>query len=103
VITGPLRSLGLRIPDEMLNQLRFGRGLDNRRYKASGFEYGYTSRETVVKLAEHLRLHPILRGVEQSYTYEGEVERFLRRSRLTRPPEGDEDEQSAAEREPFGI
>ena len=71
----------------MLNQLRFGRGIDNRRYKASGFEYGYTSRETVTALAEHLRLHPILRGVEQSYTYEGEVERFLRRSPLTRPPE----------------
>ena len=39
----PLRALGVRIPDEMLNQLRFGRGLDNRRYKASGFEYGYTT------------------------------------------------------------
>jgi len=102
-IAGPLRSLGLRIPDEMLNQLRFGRGLDNRRYKASGFEYGYTSRETVTALAEHLRLHPILRGVEQSYTYEGEVERFLRRSRLTRPPEPTEEEKSAAEHEPFGI
>ncbi len=103
MIAGPLRSLGLRIPDEMLNQLRFGRGLDNRRYKASGFEYGYTSRETVTALAEHLRLHPILRGIQQNYTYEGEVERFLRRSRLTRPPEQDAEDQSAAEREPFGI
>ena len=62
LLSGPLRSVGVRIPDEMLNQLRFGRGIDNRRYKASGFEYGYTSRETVVALAEHLRLHPILRG-----------------------------------------
>ena len=103
LIARPLRSLGLRIPDEMLNLLRFGRGLDNRRFKAGGFEYGYTSREAVTTFAEHLRLHPILRGVEQSYTYEGEVERFLRRSRLTRPPEPDSAEQSAAEREPFGI
>src|SRR5215211_2520049 len=51
----PLRRLGLRFPDEMVNQLRFGRGLDNRRYKAAGFHYGYTSRETAIKLGEHLR------------------------------------------------
>ncbi len=103
LLAGPLRSLGLRIPDEMLNQLRFGRGIDNRRYKASGFEYGSTTRETVIAFAEHLRLHPILRGTESSYTYEGEVERFLRRSRLTRPPEADGGEGSHAENEPFGI
>ena len=102
-LSGPLRSLGLRIPDEMLNQLRFGRGLDNRRYKATGFVYGYTTREAVLAFAEHLRVHPILRGVEQSYTYEGEVERFLRRSPLTRPPELEPEDRSGTEREPFGI
>ena len=102
LLTGPLRGLGVNIPDEMRNQLRFGRGLDNRRYKASGFRYGYTSRETAIALAEHLRLHPILRGVEGSYTYEGEVERFLRRSPLTRPS-GEPERGSDTEREPFGI
>jgi UDP-glucose 4-epimerase len=103
ILAGPLRQLGLEIPTEMLAQLRFGRGVDNRRYKASGFEYGYTSRETVLAFAEHLRLHPILRGVEQTYTYEGEVERFLRRSPLTRPPEPTPEERSGIERDPFGI
>lgn len=103
VLSGPLRSLGVRIPDEMLNQLRFGRGIDNRRYKASGFVYGYTSRETVLAFAEHLRLHPILRGVEQTYTYEGEVERFLRRSPLTRPQETAPEERAGIEQDPFGI
>jgi UDP-glucose 4-epimerase len=101
MLAGPLRAVGVRIPDEMLPQLRFGRGLDNRRYKASGFEYGYTSREAVVAFAKHLRLHPILRGIEHPYTYEGEVERFLRRSPLTRPPASEE--QTGTEREPFGI
>ena len=62
LVAGPLRRLGFRIPDEMVNQLRFGRGLDNRRFKATGFGYGYTSRETVIKLGEHLRLHPVLRA-----------------------------------------
>jgi UDP-glucose 4-epimerase len=73
-----LRRLGLRIPSEMLNQLRFGRGVDNRRYKAQGFEYGHTSRETVMKLGEHLRLNPIVRGAQEPYRYEREVEEFLR-------------------------
>jgi UDP-glucose 4-epimerase len=75
---GILNRVGLRIPPEMQNQLRFGRGVDNRRYKAAGFRYGYTSRETVLSLAEHLRLHPLLRGAQEPYRYEREVEEFLR-------------------------
>jgi UDP-glucose 4-epimerase len=103
LLAGPLRALGVQVPPEMLNMLRFGRGLDNRRYKASGFEYGYTTRESVLAFSEHLRLQPILRGVESTYTYEGEVERFLRRSPLARPPQPPESEASGTEREPFGI
>ena len=83
--------LGFRFPDEMVNQLRFGRGVDNRRFKAAGFKYGYTSRETVIKFGEHLRLHPVLRGTEREYTYEKEVEEFLRWSPSVRRSErGDE-------------
>jgi UDP-glucose 4-epimerase len=93
-LAGPLRRLGFRIPDEMVNQLRFGRGIDNRKLKATGFVYGYTSRETVLKFGEHLRLHPVLRGSERSYTYEKEVEEFLRWSPNVR--------RSGSE-EPFGI
>ena len=44
------------------NLLRFGRGVDNRLFKATGFRYGFTSRETVIRLGEHLRLAPILRA-----------------------------------------
>jgi len=72
------RRLGVRIPSEMLNQLRFGRGVDNRLFKAAGFEYGYTSREAVIALGEHLRLHPLLRSGAEPYRYEREVEEFLR-------------------------
>ena len=75
---GVARRLGLKIPPEMLNLLRFGRGVDNRRLKALGFEYGYTSREAVLKLGEHLRLHPLLRTNLEPYRYEREVEEFLR-------------------------
>jgi UDP-glucose 4-epimerase len=73
-----LRRLGIRIPQEALNQFRYGRGLDNRRYKATGFHYQYTSREAVLKLGEHLRLHPVVRGAQEPYRYEREVEEFLR-------------------------
>jgi UDP-glucose 4-epimerase len=73
-----LRRVGVNIPPEALQQLRFGRGLDNRRYKATGFVYGYTSREAVLKLGEHLRLHPLVRGGQEPYRYEREVEDFLR-------------------------
>jgi UDP-glucose 4-epimerase len=76
--TAALGRLGIKVPPEALNQLRFGRGVDNRRYKAEGFSYGYTSREAVLKLGEHLRLHPVLRGAQEPYRYEREVEEFLR-------------------------
>jgi UDP-glucose 4-epimerase len=75
---GVLRRIGIRIPAEALGQLRFGRGLDNRRLKATGFHYQFTSRETVLKLGEHLRLHPVVRGATEPYRYEREVEEFLR-------------------------
>jgi UDP-glucose 4-epimerase len=78
VATALARRLGLEIPPEVVGQLRFGRGIDNRKLKATGFGYRYTSRESVIKLGEHMRLHPILREVQEPYRYEREVEEFLR-------------------------
>ncbi len=75
-----LRRVGIELTPEMLGQLRYGRGLDNRLLKATGFAYRHTTRETVLKLAEHMRLAPILRGGAEPYRYEREVEEFLRRS-----------------------
>ena len=73
-----LRRTGLRLPPEMLLQLRYGRGLDNRRLKAAGFSYRYSTRQAVQAFAEHLRLRSVLKGVEEPYRYEKEVEDFLR-------------------------
>jgi UDP-glucose 4-epimerase len=75
---GTLRRLGLRFPPEMLRQLRYGRGLDNRKLKSTGFRFAHTTRETVVKFAEHLRLRAVRRGAPEPYQYEKEVEDFLR-------------------------
>jgi UDP-glucose 4-epimerase len=89
--TGPavaaLRRAGVPLYPEMLPQLRFGRALDNRRYKATGFGYGATTRETVLRLREQQKLAPILRGSNGgSYRYEAAVEEFLRFSPSVRQP-----------------
>jgi UDP-glucose 4-epimerase len=88
-----LKRTGFQIPPEMLGQLRFGRGLDNRKLKAAGFKFQHSTRETVMRFGEHLRLRSVLRGVKEPYRYEKEVEDFLRwspsvreRSMEDRPP-----------------
>lgn len=85
---GQLRRLGLRLPVELVRQLRYGRGLDNRRLKATGYEYRYTTRETVLKLRAHQRLRPLLRSGDGEYRYHREVEEFLRRSPSVRSVAG---------------
>ena len=75
-----LKRLGIQVPDEVLNMLKFGRGLDNRKLKASGYRLRYTSRETVLKFREALRLEPMLATGQEPYRYEREVEEFLRYS-----------------------
>jgi UDP-glucose 4-epimerase len=76
-----LRPIGVRVPGEVLNQLRYGRGLDNRRLKAAGYTFGYTSREAVLKHGEAQRTRPLLGdGTGEPYRYEREVEEFLRYS-----------------------
>jgi UDP-glucose 4-epimerase len=73
-----LRPLGVRLSPEVLNQLRYGRGLDNRKLKGTGYAFGYTSREAVLKHAEAQRARPLRRGEGEPYRYEREVEEFLR-------------------------
>ncbi|MEA2147556.1 MAG: UDP-glucose 4-epimerase [Solirubrobacteraceae bacterium] len=77
---GVLRRAGVPLTPETLRMLRFGRALDNRRLKATGFRYRYTTRETVLKLREHQRLASLTRGSGEGYRYERELEEFLRYS-----------------------
>ncbi|HSS58475.1 MAG TPA: NAD-dependent epimerase/dehydratase family protein [Solirubrobacteraceae bacterium] len=76
----PLRLLGIHPPPEMVSQLRFGRGVDNRKLKAAGAPLRHTSRETVQAFAEHLRVASIKPDSAAPYRYEREVEEFLRYS-----------------------
>ena len=68
----------------MLQQLRYGRGLDNRRLKAAGYHFGATTRETVQAYAEHQRVRGLREGEGEGYQYEREVEEFLRWSPAVR-------------------
>jgi UDP-glucose 4-epimerase len=74
----PLRRFGVDIPPELLDLLRYGRGIDNRRFKEAGFTYRHTSAGAVQAYVEALRL----RGTvgEEDYSYEEDVEQFFRHS-----------------------
>jgi UDP-glucose 4-epimerase len=85
---GVLSRAGIRVPGEVLNQLRYGRALDNRRLKAAGYPFGFTSRETVLAHAEAQRARPLKDGAGEPYRYEREVEEFLRWSPSVRRPRG---------------
>src|SRR3954465_13498118 len=80
-------ALGLRVPDEVRQQLRYGRGLDNRKLKQSGYRFALTTRETVQAFAAALRLKPLRESGEAPYRYEREVEEFLRWSPSVRRDE----------------
>src|SRR5262249_27315564 len=78
IATALTNRIGVRIPDEVRQQLRYGRGLDNRKLKQSGYRFQLTTRETVQAFAAALRLKPLRESGEAPYRYEREVEEFLR-------------------------
>jgi UDP-glucose 4-epimerase len=80
VAAAALRRAGVDIPEEVLQHLRYGRGLDNRKLKATGYRLRYTTREATIRMAEALRREPIERMGQEPYRYEREVEDFLRYS-----------------------
>ena len=94
--TAGLRLTGVKIPDEMAQQLRYGRGVDNRKIKAAGAPLRFTTREAVQRFAEDLRVRQLRRGDEQPYRYEREVEEFLRYSPSVRRRAEREPDQSAS-------
>jgi UDP-glucose 4-epimerase len=77
----PLSRLGLLdLPPETVALLRYGRGVDNRRLKKAGFSYRYTSAGAVESYARASRLRRVVGNSRPVYTYDADVEQFLRRS-----------------------
>jgi UDP-glucose 4-epimerase len=85
-----LRRLGIvDLPLEVQSLLRFGRGVDNRRFKAAGYRYRYTSAGTVEDFARSLRLRAAVGDRPPAYRYDPGVEDFFRRSpAVVNPPGG---------------
>ncbi|MCP4435714.1 MAG: NAD-dependent epimerase/dehydratase family protein [Actinomycetia bacterium] len=88
LLTSPLKLLGVDLPQEYLDLLRFGRGVDNSKLTAAGFEYEYTSAEAVRDFVETTRLRDVV-GSSTTYRYERDVEQFFRHSpAVVRPRSG---------------
>ena len=70
----------LDLPPELLDLLRFGRGVDNRRLRRAGFRYEYTSAGAVEDFWQTIRLHRTVGPPDRAYIYERDVEAFFRHS-----------------------
>jgi UDP-glucose 4-epimerase len=70
----------IELPPETLALLRYGREIDNSRYKHVGFRYRYTTSGCVDAFARGLRLAGTIGEKHPSYRYEREVEDFFRHS-----------------------
>jgi UDP-glucose 4-epimerase len=91
LLLGPLGRVSPRaLPPELLDLLRYGRGVDNRRFKAAGFAYQYDTAGAVRRFAGAQRLRRAVGPVRPAYRYEDDVERFFRQSPavVSRPAAG---------------
>jgi len=80
-ILWPWKRLGLLdLPDEYLQLLRYGRGVDNRKLQEAGFHFEYTSAQAVQAFIEAARLRNTVGDHQPSYRYERDVEQFFRHS-----------------------
>ncbi len=68
------------LPAELEDLLRYGRGVDTRRFGATGFDYQATSAGAVQSFIRALRLRRGAGKIPSSYTYEHDVEQFFRHS-----------------------
>jgi UDP-glucose 4-epimerase len=68
------------LPPELQDLLRYGRGVDTRRFAATGFTYNATTAGAVQTFIRALRLRRQSGKQPSSYTYEHDVEQFFRHS-----------------------
>jgi UDP-glucose 4-epimerase len=68
------------LPEELEDLLRYGRGVDTRRFATTGFTYNATSAGAVRSFIRAVRLRRQSGRKPQSYTYEHDVEQFFRHS-----------------------
>jgi UDP-glucose 4-epimerase len=86
---GFLKSIGqVDLTPELLELLRYGRGVDNSRLQQAGFYYRYTTAGAVEHFVGAQRLAAIVGDTRPQYRYESDVEAFFRHSpAVVRSPE----------------
>jgi UDP-glucose 4-epimerase len=75
-----LRAMGVPLTPELLDLLRYGRGVDTRRFAEAGFEHLFDSAGA---LADHVgasRLRRAIGTADTGYRFDEDVEGFFRRS-----------------------
>jgi UDP-glucose 4-epimerase len=76
-----LSRLGVcELPQETLDVLRFGRGIDTRKIKRAGFTFEHTSAGAVDAFAQAVQLRRTVGDRGHDYVYERDVEQFFRHS-----------------------
>ena len=84
----PLACLGvLDLPGEMIDLLRYGRGVDGSRLRRAGFEYRYTTSGAVESFRRAHRVRKVVGPAQPTYRYERDVEAFFRHSPAVVRPE----------------
>ncbi|HWJ98425.1 MAG TPA: hypothetical protein VNQ33_09715, partial [Acidimicrobiales bacterium] len=79
--TDPLQRLGLvDFAPEVIELLKYGRGIDNRAFQDAGFAYEHTSAGAVEAFVQAMRLRDTVGSDEINYRYEEDVEKFFRHS-----------------------
>jgi UDP-glucose 4-epimerase len=68
------------LPPEVLDLLRYGRGIDITKIRRAGFTFRHTTASAVAAFAEAQRLRQTVGAVEPTYRYQVDVETFFRRS-----------------------
>jgi UDP-glucose 4-epimerase len=76
----PLRKAGVALPEELLDLLRYGRGLDTGRLERAGFRYRHTTAGAAEAFVEAMRLRKVAAGDDGPYRYERDVEQFFQHS-----------------------
>ncbi len=80
-VAAPLIRLGwLDLPGELESLLRFGRGIDTSKLKATGFEFSTSSAGAVARCAETIRLRKAVGPHLAPYRYDADVEAFFKHS-----------------------
>ncbi|MCU4187062.1 NAD-dependent epimerase/dehydratase family protein [Acidiferrimicrobium sp. IK] len=76
----PLSRIGLGMAPEIIDLLRYGRGVDTRKLLRAGFSYTHSSLSALQEFVEGRRLKAVVGEIVPTYRYEADVEAFFRHS-----------------------